>query len=386
MSLRRVPPAPAAADDTSDPILLDRIRAEIERNGPLTFARFLELALYDRERGYYRAAAARPGRSGDFLTAPEAHPLFGRTLARFVAAVDRALGGPDPLTIVEHGAGTGALAASLLDGLEAADPAIARRTRYRPIEVEPRRVETIRERLAGAGRADALDDGDGAVVGLVLANEVLDALPFHRVVRRDGALREIRVGWSGDGPVDVETEPSTEALAARLAADGVELAEGQRAEICLALDRWIAEVAAGLARGVLLLVDYGHPAADLYDPRRRAAGTLATYRGHTVGADPYRAIGRQDITAHVDITAVERAAAAAGLDHLGTTTQGRFLAGLGLGEALVALQTEPAAELGAYLEARSAVVRMIDPAAMGGFRVLAFGRGLGPTAELPGLA
>ena len=115
------------------------------------------------------------------------------------------------------------------------------------------------------------------------------------------------------------------------------------AEICLALDGWIERAAAGLGRGVLLLIDYGHPAADLYDPRRRAAGTLATYLGHRVDDDPYRAIGRQDITAHVDVTAVERAAAAAGLDHLGTTTQAEFLAGLGAGELLVADQTGPGA-------------------------------------------
>ena len=154
------------------------------------------------------------------------------------------------------------------------------------------------------------------------------------------------------------------------------LADGQRGEICLEVDRWIERAANGLRRGVLLVIDYGHPAAELYDPRRRFAGTLATYQGHQVDDDPYRAIGRRDITAHVDVTAVERAAAAAGLVHLGTTTQAAFLAGLGVGELLVAAQTGPGATLQRYLETRSALVRMIDPAAMGGFRVMVFGRGL----------
>jgi SAM-dependent MidA family methyltransferase len=143
--------------------------------------------------------------------------------------------------------------------------------------------------------------------------------------------------------------------------------------------------AAGLDRGVVLLIDYGHPAAELYDPGRRAAGTLAAYLRHQVHDDPYRAIGRQDLTAHVDVTAVERAAVAAGLVHLGTTTQARFLDGLGAGEILVGYQEGPAATLQAYLEARASLVRMIDPAAMGGFRVMAFGRGLPETTGLRGL-
>ena len=154
------------------------------------------------------------------------------------------------------------------------------------------------------------------------------------------------------------------------------LGDGQRAEVCLAADAWVGGAAEGLARGVLLLIDYGYPAVELYDPKRRAAGTLATYRGHRVGDDPYRSVGRQDLTAHVNITAVRRAAEAAGLRHLATTTQDTFLARLGIGDLLVAEQTRPGATMQAYLETRSALVRMIDPGAMGRFRVLAFGRGL----------
>jgi SAM-dependent MidA family methyltransferase len=136
---------------------------------------------------------------------------------------------------------------------------------------------------------------------------------------------------------------------------------------------------------VLLLIDYGHPAAQLYDPVRRAAGTVVAYLGHQPHGDLYHAIGRQDLTAHVDVTAVERAASAVGLRHLGTTTQGQFLAALGAGDLLVALQSGPGAGLQAYLEARAALVRMIDPAAMGGFRVMAFGRGLSEGSVLRGL-
>ncbi len=369
----------------SDPALVAVIRSEIERTGPISFAQFMDLALYHPIHGYYRSAAARPGRRGDFLTAPEAHPIFGRAIARHVDDAWRALGKPDGFTIRELGAGSGALAAGILLGLAADASDLAAVVRYRPVEVEPRRLDELRDRLAAEGLADRLEADDGApIVGIVVANEVLDALPAHRVVGRGGRVREILVGWTDGGFVDVEDEPSTPLLAQRLAAEGIQLADGQLAEICLVVDGWVAGVAAGLERGLVLLIDYGHPAAELYDSTRRPAGTLAAYYAQRVHGDPYGAVGRQDLTAHVDVTAIGRAAIGAGLVHVGATTQGRFLAALGAGELLVALQTGPEASLQAYLEARSALVRMIDPGAMGGFRVMAFGRGLPAGATLRG--
>jgi SAM-dependent MidA family methyltransferase len=384
VDLRRVPLP--AQDVASDQILLAVIRDEIARSGPMTFARFMDIALYDPARGYYRGAVARPGRAGDFLTAPEASPIFGRTLARFARAVHAAIGAPDTFTIREHGAGTGALAVPLVAELlttEGGPTAID----YLVAEIEPARVDAVRRAVADRPEVTVQPDDGRAIDGLVVANEVLDALPTHRVVRRNGDLREILVAIRPDGAlVDIESEPTAPELGARLAAESVELAEGQRGEICLQLDSWIERAATGLARGVLLVIDYGHPAAELYDPARRAAGTLATYLGHQVGEDPYRAIGRKDLTAHVDMTAVDRAATEAGLDNLGTTSQTDFLARLGIGDFLVAEQTRPGADLQAYLGTRSALVRMIDPGAMGRFRVVAFGRGLEPDVLLPGLA
>ena len=382
--LQRIP-VPDLDAAASDQALVTLIRNEIDGAGPIPFARFMELALYHPIYGYYRSAAARPGRGGDFLTAPEAHPIFGRAIARHVDDAWRALGRPDRFTIRELGAGSGALAGAILSGLAAGASDLAAVVRYRPVEVEPRRLDELRDRLAAEGLADRFEADDGGpIVGIVIANEVLDALPTQRVVGRGGRVREILVGWSDGAFVDVEGEPSTPALAERLAAEGIQLADGQLAEICLAVDDWVAGVAGGVERGLVLLIDYGHPAADLYDPARRPAGTLAAYYAQRVHGDPYRAIGRQDLTAHVDITAVERAAAGAGLVHLGTTTQGRFLAALGAGELLVALQSGPDASLQAYLAARSALVRMIDPAAMGAFRVMSFGRGLPVDATLRG--
>ncbi len=388
--LRRTP-APDIESVEGDPELVARIVAEIERDGPMTFARFMDLALYDPSGGYYRAGAARPGRRGDFLTAPEASPIFGRALARHVDDLWHAMGRPDRMTIVEHGAGTGALAVGLLDGVRRLGGGLADAVRYRPVEVDDRRLAALEGNLAAAGLAGWLDrDAAAPVVGLVVANEVLDALPTHRVVARKGELREIHVGTHAGAFVDVELAPSTPELARRLADERVTLEDGQQAEICLAIEPWIAAAAHSLERGELLLIDYGHPAVELYDPRRRPRGTLLAYIRHVARDDPYAAVGRQDVTAHVDVSAVERAAARAGLAHVATTTQDRFLAGLGAGEILVEMQ-EPGPEgaaqaFGRYLEARAALVRMIDPAAMGRFRVMAFGRGLDPGAPLRGLA
>jgi SAM-dependent MidA family methyltransferase len=176
--------------------------------------------------------------------------------------------------------------------------------------------------------------------------------------------------------------PSTPRLAARLAAEGIELAPGQDAEICLALDDWLDRAAAPLERGLVLLIDYGAPAAELYAPSR--GSTLRAYHRHRVHADPFVAIGRQDLTAHVDLSAVERAALEAGLTPLGRARQAEFLAALGVGDILVGLQSNLATSLESYLEARAAVLRMLDPKVTGGFAVLAFGRGLPPETGLRG--
>lgn len=387
LGLRRdaAPDLDAVGEDTE---LVGRIHEEIARDGPMTFARFMDLVLYDPVGGYYRAESARPGREGDFLTAPEAHPIFGAALSRAVADAWDRLGRPDPFVLREYGAGTGTLAVAVLDGLENERPDLAAVIRYEPIEVEPRRLDAIAARLDASGHGARLAEPASRnlpVDGFVLANEVLDALPTHRVVQRSGGLREVMVGSRDGAFEDVDADPSTPELARRLAEEGVTIADDQRAEICLAIDRWIDAAAAGLGRGVLLLIDYGYTAAELYDPVRRRDGTLRAYLRHRVHDDPYLHVGRQDLTAHVDVTAVERAATAAGLTHLGTTTQAEFLVGLGTEDLLHAIQADPATTLEDYLAVRSALVRLLDPAAMGRFRVMAFGFGWPNGAPLAGL-
>jgi SAM-dependent MidA family methyltransferase len=372
-------------DVGDQPQLVERLRDEIQSSGPITFARFMERALYEPGLGYYTGGAAGPGRSGDFLTAPETHPIFGWALARQLDELWQVLGRPAPFVVREHGAGSGALAVAILDGLARDRSPLRDAIRYEAVEVDARRLEAFRERVTGAGHTDALDRGSTstAIVGAIFANEVLDALPVHRVVACDDTLRELYVDWSGDRFVELEGEPSTPKLEERLRDEDITLVSGQRAEISLALDDWIAGVSGELERGMLLLVDYGYPARELYNPRR-AAGTLLAYVRHRAHDDPFRNVGRQDLTAHVDVTAVEQAAGRSGLERLGVTTQAEFLVGLGIGELLSAIQSDPTTSLETYLGLRSSVVRLLDPAATGKFAVMAFGRGLAADTPLRG--
>jgi SAM-dependent MidA family methyltransferase len=373
--IRRDPPTDLS-DVGQDDALVERIRDEIRQAGPMTFARFMELALYAPDGGYYRAAATRPGREGDFITAPELHPIFGWSLARGIDEIWRRMGEPSPFVVREHGAGGGALAVAILDGLREMGSPLLDAIAYEPVEIDERRLEAFTARLAAAGHAARhRQPTTETFSGVVLGNEVLDALPVHRVRRRGDRLVEVAVDLDRDDDfVEVETEPVAPALVERLTADGVELVDGQTAEICLALDDWVAVAAAPLRQGVLLLIDYGAPAAELYDPVRRRDGTLRAYVRHQVHADPYQYVGRQDLTAHVDVTAVERAAAAAGLETIGITTQAEALMGLGIEARLQAIQADPATTLEDYTLVRSALMRLLDPAAMGRFRVMAFGR------------
>ena len=353
----------------------------------------MERALYEPGHGYYRRPDAGPGRGGDFLTAPEAHPIYGAVIGRLLEQAWEALGRPDPFTITEPGAGTGALAAGLLRGLDDLGSPMLPAIRYRPVEVEPARLEAFRARLRDAGSAHAglLDDepADASETGAVVANEVLDALPVHRIVGRPGrpgGLAELLVDLDAAGAFAwVEGDPTTPALADRLAAEGITLADGQVTEVCLALDGWLANATRHLARGVVVLVDYADEPAALHDPQRRPTGTLRAFARHAVGGDPFRHVGRQDLTATVDLAAVRAAAARAGLEPVGETTQAELVATLGTGDLTTAILHRDGADLGDALALRSALARLLDPGGMGGFRVLVLGRGLPAETELAGL-
>jgi SAM-dependent MidA family methyltransferase len=369
----RVGATPAEGDDPrwadSEPRLVELIRDEIlaapERR--ITFARFMERALAEPGLGYYATSEARPTRAGDYLTAPELHPLFGRCLARYIERAWRRLGQPARFEVREYGAGRGALAASVRNGLEADGSVLADGLAWQPVDLPGRWAEAPR----------------GPVTGLVLANEFLDALPVHRIGWSGGRLVEYHVTWRHGWFHEVAAAPSTPALAERLADDGVGLREGQRAEVSLAADIWLTEVARSIERGWVLVIDYGHEAGRLFGADRMR-GSLVTYRGHRAGEDPFVAVGRQDITAHVDLTALRRLASGVGLGDPRLTSQARFLLDLGLGDLLSELGRSEGADPDAYLEARASVGRLLDPRHLGGFRVLEWCRGTEPLIDETG--
>jgi SAM-dependent MidA family methyltransferase len=376
----------------------DAIRAEIATHGPITFARFMALALGHPDGGYYTGPQARPTRSGDFLTAPELYPIFGAALSRQLAEAWERVGRPGRFTLLEYGAGAGTLALAILAGLREDRSPLADALVYAPIELNPHRRTELAERAGAAGlrlvapRTDlAHPEGGVAVAGAVLANEFLDALPVHVVEIHEGRPREVHVCVTATGAFEeLLLAPSTPAIGARLdalATAGVTFAEGQRAELCLALNGWVAGVAATLSPGLVLVVDYGAPAPLLYGPRRRA-GTLMTYRGHAADGSPdapYREVGERDITAHVDTTTLSRLLAEAGFEVLGETTQAELLAGCGL-EDLLERERARAVDAAAALLLRSAVMRLLDPRHLGGFRAVFAGRGIPVMPPLRGLA
>ena len=355
------------------------VRRRIDERGAITFAEFMNLALY-WPRGSYYSTGDPIGPGGDYYTSPQGHPVFASLLAVQLFQMWQLLDRPDPFTVVELGAGNGLLGRDLAACWESL-----------PCEPPPSLRYVCLDRRPGPGLEDNTGDGSPAsrisrvaasgiplqpVVGCILSNEYLDAFPVHQVTMTPDGPQEVYVVLE-DGQLATRLgPPSTPALAARLQALDIDLAEGQTAEICLRLDGWAEQVSASLARGFVLTVDYGRPAAELYSPELRRRGTLTTYYRHAQLDAPLSHVGRQDITAQVDFTSVIHAGRRKGLEPLGLDTQGRFLRRLGLTRMQ---QRLAALDLPQYA-AQANRAGMLDLARQGGlgdFKVLCQGKGVG---------
>lgn len=370
---------------SGNPELIRLLRRRIEDSGRITFAEFMRIALYDDDYGYYRNPQRKAGRSGDFITSPELHPFFGFTLARQIADCWDRLGQPEHLVVREHGAGSGVLAYDVIAALSQQAPDVRDALDYRLVDINEHRAEESRAAMMEAG-LDTLvcpehPDEITPEPGIVIANEVVDALPVHRLVIRGGELRERWVTLNEEGHfIDLEGELSPDVGSLNLRAyfedAGVPVAsmpDGSRVESSPAAADWVRTVAGNLTRGYAIVIDYGYDAPTLYRDHR-LQGTVRGYFEHTVTDDPYIRIGEQDLTAHVDFTWLARAGTDAGLTVIGLTTQSEFLTQLGLGEWLMQLQTEPDTSLAEYYRAQAAVFRLIDPAGLGRFRTLGFAK------------
>jgi SAM-dependent MidA family methyltransferase len=367
-------PPPAADALTISHALRQRIDAEIRSNqGWISFARYMELALYAPGLGYYSAGSRKLGAAGDFVTAPELSPLFGRTLARQLAELS-AQGLPE---LIELGAGSGALAAVLLEELAALG---CPPPRYRILEVSADLRERQQARLQArvpqhVGRVEWLERLPETIHAVVIANEVLDALPVHRIRKDADGIHELGVTAQEDG-LAWSSRPATTTLAATVGA--LDLPDGYETEINLAAPALVSGLAQRLGRGILLFIDYGFPAHEFFHPQRDR-GTLMCHYRHRAHADPFLWPGLQDITAHVDFSALARAGAAAGLDLLGYTSQAQFLINCGI-TALLA--ETPAADVAQYAPLAAQAQQLLSPAEMGElFKVIAFGRGIAPPLQ-----
>jgi SAM-dependent MidA family methyltransferase len=309
--------------------LAARIREAIaDAGGWISFARYMEMVLYEPGLGYYSAGARKLGAGGDFVTAPEVAPVFSACMAGQCAEILAGQGGGD---VLELGAGTGAMAAAMLSEFESLGTLPGR---YLILDLSADLRERQRATLSAAvprllHRVEWLERLPEGFEGVVVANEVLDALPVDRFVWRDGGARALGVAAAAAGFEWAEA-PACPALRAAVEAIrrdcGVDWHDGYVSEVNTGLEPWLAAVAGALRRGVVLLVDYGLPRREFY-AADRSSGTLLCHFRHRFNDDPFARPGLQDITAWVDFTAVAEAAERAGLELAGYTTQAHFLIG-----------------------------------------------------------
>ena len=374
--------------------LSTRIAAEIARHGGwLSFARYMEMALYEPGLGYYSNPGQVFGAAGDFVTAPELTPLFGATLARQVSPwlKDPALAGSGQV-VLEVGGGSGMLAAQLLNAL---DNVGHHEVRYLILELSAERREHQRQTLKSLApglmdRVGWLETFPESFAGVVLANELLDAMPvqlFEWQADAEAELQEMGVTWV-DGqfawaprPADAVLTETVAALRNRLGPEGAEWHSPYRSEICPAQQAWMRTLADCMTAGVVMLLDYGFAAPEYYHPQRDQ-GTLMCHYRHRSHADPFLWPGLSDITAHVDFTALARAATAEGFSLVGYTSMAAFLLNAGLLDELADLPREPESF---WFAQAQAVQQLISEAEMGElFKVIAFEKNLREAASVLG--
>ena len=358
------------------------VETEIRANGPITFARFMEIALYG-EQGYYTSSV---NAGADYATSPQMHPAFGALIAGYLFRAWQALSEPDTFDVVELGAGDGGLARDMLDavknGREFDDlrAQFCAALRYHALDIRPR------------GSARDVDELRGLqpVVGCVISNELLDAFPAHVFTVREGGVLERYVDLDDDGGlVFVEGEVSDVAIVDRVGEYASILPEGYRGEVNLGIEAWAEGVANVLGRGYVLTIDYGHERDLLYHPLRYE-GSLRCCRDHVLGQNPFRDIGLQDMTAHVDFTAVDEELERVGFESMGgLMTQREFLFDLGIGEhlrsvrkALVLARRD--GDVSQWLPVLRALNALVDTRGLGEFRVVQHRR-RAPKVDLTGL-
>lgn len=353
--------------DTSNSRLISRIVERIRAGGPITFAEFMEFALYDKEDGYYTSTSnSGIGWEGDYITTPLLHPFFGRAVARQAIEMFSMLGS-ETLCIVELGGGSGLLASHIVSAMKELSPELSRRLRYIIVEKTPFNKACHQDTSSGMERISWRSDleglkgrGDGIVF---ISNEFFDALPFHRLKVVKGCLKEIFVGYDDTGFYDLLGPVSSGDLKKHISSLGIELFDDMELEVSLEALRYMRSIGGIIERGFVITIDYGYPSMELYS-RRHPKGTMLCYSKHRTEQNPYVRIGYQDITAHVDFTSISMEGMKQGLEITGFTDQGSFLIGLGILDEINSLRDD-------QIEERMAARNLFMPGGFGDtFKVL----------------
>jgi len=354
----------SARDALSTP-LARALASRILAAGPITFSEYMQACLYHPQFGYYSRPEAR--RFADFYTSVDVHPIFGRLLARQLAEMWYLLGRPSEFIAVEAGAGPGRLAAQFLDFAAQKLPEFYAALRYVAVEQSAarrgRHHETLRAHLENGTAESGSEFPREIPAGCVFSNELLDAFPVHRILFERGALREIYVGFAGEKFTEELGPFSSAELERYFQEQQITLQEGQQAEVNLDACGWIMDVGRRLGRGFVLTVDYGHEAAELYN-ERHLRGTLLAYSAHRATEGFFESPGEQDLTAHVNFTALDFWGRHAGLERTGGVSQMAFLVALGRGNEFADLYDEGASEV-ERIRARLALKSLIHPEGMG---------------------
>jgi SAM-dependent MidA family methyltransferase len=357
----------------------------LQRSGPITFERYMQLCLYHPDFGYYMQNRERTGVAGDYFTSSDLHPIFARLIARQAAEIWQILERPANFTWVEMGAGRGLFAQEFLAWTRSQLPDFHRVLHYTVVEPGSRARERIERRVNSAQPESvrviaSLEELD-PVTGCFFSNELVDAFPVAVVTRSSGRLKEIYVAAEGETLMETLGPISDSAIAAAVARYANQLEEGHRVEVCLAATRWMRSVAEKLTRGFVVTIDYGDWAERLFTPTR-PRGTLLAYRRHQASEDCYSSPGEADLTAHVNFSALVNEGTEAGLEFAGLTTQERFLMALGEESEFSELYDEGQSEA-ERIQARLNLKRLIypgesdGPAGMGTiFKVLIQHRGV----------
>ena len=371
---------------TPESPLFALIAARIQAGGPIPFAEFMGECLYHPEHGYYSRLGMQ--RRGDYYTSVDVHAIFGRLIARQLAEMWTLLGSPVPFLAVESGAGVGRLAANILDFAARELPSFYAAAEYIAVERSAaRRAEHAAAFAshAGTGRASSSPEIPANIAaGCIFSNELVDALPTHRVVMEGGRLREIYVGYKDGRFVEMLREPSTPAIEGYFHDQGIALPEGHHAEAGLVACRWIEDAGRALGKGFVMTIDYGHEARALYDERHNR-GTLLAYLDHKVTENVLEAPGEQDLTSHINFTALDLWGRRAGLERTGLVTQSQFLVALGRANEFADLYEPGQSEMD-KLRARLALKSLIHPEGLGEtFQVLIQHKGI-ENPQLTGLS